>query len=281
MMATIAAVTALFTALAPGHCMLTRVFRTSGTARWAAAVGTSGTARWAAGFDPIGDAGKRQQKGKRSFNPDLAAVQTELRKKNPKKLEALQRMLEEVKELVDQIKEMSKDPETKLEFQNIWKDLMERALKPLAKLKDNPNFAEMKADLMKHGYEGLPKAAEKYQNSEQFYAATRAMLEAMRRRKTIKKGTEGMIKEMFDKFDVDADGVLNLDEYNALQLVTEGDEATCNAAQLEELVRSLNPKCEEPAQGLPFEEFRFIYAEAYPEALEKDHAKVFGPSSKV
>merc|ERR1719410_99876 len=141
---------------------------------------------------------------------------------------------------------------------------MERALKPLKKLKDDPELANIRSDLMKHGYEGLPEVAERNQHSEKFYAVTRSILNALRRNKTIKKGTEGMIKEMFDKFDVDADGLLNLDEYNALQLVTEGHEAI-TAAQLEELVRSLNPGCEDPARGLPFEEFRFIYAEAYPE----------------
>jgi len=254
--------------------MLTRVFRTSGPARCAPAVGTSGTARWAVGFDPIGEAGKRQQRAPQGFNPDLEKIKANMQKKNPERIEALQRLLEEVKELVDQIKEMSKDPETKVEFQEIWRDLMQQAMKPVGKLKDNPELAEIRADLMKKGLDGLPKAAEKYQDSEQFYAVTRRMIQSMQR-KTIKKGTESMIKEMFDKFDLDADGVLNLDEYNALQLVTEGAKATYTAAQLEELVLSLNPKCKDPARGLPFEEFRFIYAEAYPEALQKDHAKVF------
>jgi len=281
MITAIAAATASFTALAPGHCMLTRVFRTSGIAKCSAAVRTSGTARWATGFDPIGDAGKRQHRAKQSFDPKLEAVKRDMEKENPERLEALNiTRLKEVIELVDQIKEMSEDPETKVEFQEIWTDLMERAFGTLKKLKDDPELADIKSDLMKNGYDGLPEVAERNQNSEKFHAVTRSMLNVMRK-KTIKKGTEGMIKEMFDKFDVDADGLLNLDEYNALQLVTEGHEATYSAAQLEELVRSLNPGCEDPARGLPFEEFRFIYAEAYPEALEKDHAKIFGPASKI
>jgi len=245
-----------------------------------AVVGNSGIARWAGGFDPIGEAGKKKPKTAQDFTTDLGTADPDMQTKNPEKLEALQRMLTDVKELVHQIQEMSKDPVKKEEFREIWKDLLEKTMKPLGDYKRDPEFDEMKAFLDKNGFSGLPEAAEKYQNNEGFYEVTRSMINAIRR-KTIKKGTEGMIKEMFDKFDVDADGLLNLDEYNALQLVTEGDEATFNAAQLEELVLSLDPACKEPAKGLPFEEFRFIYVEAYPEALETDYAKVFGPTNKV
>jgi len=93
---------------------------------------------------------------------------------------------------------------------------------------------------------------------------------------------EQMVVEIFEKFDVDKDGFLNNDEFNTLQLATEGEEAVYNQEQLEQLLKAVNPDIEEPSRGMPFAEYRRLYLErrlrqSYSTDIEKDHMKIFGP----
>lgn len=92
---------------------------------------------------------------------------------------------------------------------------------------------------------------------------------------------EEMMMEIFEKYDEDRDGILNLDEFNVLQKATEGDDAVYNKDQLTDLLRSVNPGIKEPEKGMPFVDYRRLYAEgrlkkAYGTDVMRDHVKVFG-----
>lgn len=97
---------------------------------------------------------------------------------------------------------------------------------------------------------------------------------------------EQMIKEIFEKFDEDKDGILNLKEFNTLQVATEGEEAVYNQEQLEQLLLAVNPDMKEPERGMPFADYRALYAEgrlrrAYGTDVTRDHVKIFGPGGGV
>merc|ERR1719277_2181515 len=90
-----------------------------------------------------------------------------------------------------------------------------------------------------------------------------------------------MITQIFSKFDVDGDKVLNIDEFNALQIATEGPDAVYNQEQLKSLLLALNPDLENPEQGMPFVDYRRLYVEkrlrqAYGTDVRRDHAQIFG-----
>lgn len=92
---------------------------------------------------------------------------------------------------------------------------------------------------------------------------------------------EKMILEIFDKFDVDKDQVLSLDEFNSLQQATEGPEALYNLDQLKQLLVAVNPDIEAPEKGMPFTDYRRLYVERrlrelYETDVARDHIKVFG-----
>lgn len=96
---------------------------------------------------------------------------------------------------------------------------------------------------------------------------------------------EKMISEIFDKFDVDKDKVLNLEEFNKLQVATEGEEACYNLDQLKQLLVAVNPDIEQPERGMPFEDYRRLYVERrlrelYETDVARDHIKVFGAGAQ-
>jgi len=96
---------------------------------------------------------------------------------------------------------------------------------------------------------------------------------------------EQMVVEIFEKFDLDRDGVLNLKEFNELQMTTEGSEALYNADQLKSLLLAVNPDMEKPELGMPFADYRRLYLEgrmrrAYSTDLSKDYQKIFGADHK-
>jgi hypothetical protein len=92
---------------------------------------------------------------------------------------------------------------------------------------------------------------------------------------------EEMMLEIFEKYDEDRDGILKLDEFNTLQRATEGDDAVYNQDQLTDLLRSVNRDIQEPERGMPFVDYRRLYAEsrlkkAYGTDVTRDHVKIFG-----
>jgi len=96
---------------------------------------------------------------------------------------------------------------------------------------------------------------------------------------------EQMVVEIFEKFDTDRDGVLNLKEFNELQMTTEGAEALYNADQLKSLLLAVNPDMGEPELGMPFADYRRLYLQgslrrAYSTDLRKDYTKIFGADHK-
>lgn len=93
---------------------------------------------------------------------------------------------------------------------------------------------------------------------------------------------EAMIVEIFDKFDSDKDGILDLDEFNTLQTATEGEEAVYTQDQLKQLLLAVNPDMEAPEEGMPFADYRNLYVkrrlrDAYITDVTRDHMKIFGP----
>eukprot|EP00435_Cladocopium_sp_Y103_P012159 s1574_g3.t1 len=70
-----------------------------------------------------------------------------------------------------------------------------------------------------------------------------------------------LLGQIFEKFDLDRDGVLNLKEFNELQMTTEGSEALYNADQLKSLLLAVNPDMEKPELGMPFADYRRLYLE--------------------
>lgn len=95
------------------------------------------------------------------------------------------------------------------------------------------------------------------------------------------KMDEDMILEIFEKFDLDKDGLLNLEEFNSLQLATEGSEAVYNLEQLKQLLADVNDNIESPEKGMPFADYRRIYVSPrfrrkYNTDIARDHVKIFG-----
>ncbi|CAE8640431.1 unnamed protein product, partial [Polarella glacialis] len=75
------------------------------------------------------------------------------------------------------------------------------------------------------------------------------------------KFEEAMIVEIFQKFDLDKDGVLDLEEFNTLQVTTEGPEAVYDLDQLKQLLEAVDSDHPEPEKGMPFAVYRRLYAE--------------------
>ncbi|CAE7880001.1 pab1 [Symbiodinium microadriaticum] len=73
--------------------------------------------------------------------------------------------------------------------------------------------------------------------------------------------TLGNPKAIFEKFDTDKDGILNLKEFNELQVSTEGGEAMYNSDQLKQLLIAVNPDVKAPEKGMPFSDYRRLYLE--------------------
>lgn len=97
---------------------------------------------------------------------------------------------------------------------------------------------------------------------------------------------EKMMLEIFEKFDQDKDGVLNLSEFNRLQTATEGPDAVYDGEQLKSLLLIVNPEIESPEKGMPFEDYRRLYIEkrlrmTYGTDVTRDHVKVFGSDGGV
>jgi len=95
---------------------------------------------------------------------------------------------------------------------------------------------------------------------------------------------EQMMRDIFEKFDVDGDGILNLAEFNMLQVATEGAGAVYNQDQLEQLLDAVNSNIEDPSKGMPFADYRLIYVvrrlrKAYSTDVTRDYAKIFGPGA--
>jgi hypothetical protein len=92
---------------------------------------------------------------------------------------------------------------------------------------------------------------------------------------------EEMMLEIFEKYDVDRDGILNLEEFNSLQKATEGADAVYNQDQLTDLLKAVNSEIVAPEKGMPFSDYRRLYVEgrlkrAYGTDVTRDHVKVFG-----
>jgi len=95
------------------------------------------------------------------------------------------------------------------------------------------------------------------------------------------KFEEAMIVEIFQKFDLDKDGVLDLEEFNTLQVTTEGPEAVYDLDQLKQLLEAVDSDHPEPEKGMPFAVYRRLYAEgrlrrAYNTDVQRDYEKIFG-----
>merc|ERR1719237_662230 len=91
-----------------------------------------------------------------------------------------------------------------------------------------------------------------------------------------------MMYEIFAQYDKDKDGFLNLEEFNTLQVATEGEEAVYDLEQLSALLLQVNPEIPEPKRGMPYEDYRRLYVErrlreAYSTDVTRDHLKIFGP----
>lgn len=97
---------------------------------------------------------------------------------------------------------------------------------------------------------------------------------------------EQMMLQIFNKFDVDGDRILNLEEFNSLQLSTEGKDAQYNQEQLTSLLLSVNDDLQKPELGMPFEEYRKLYADSrlrrmYSTDVTRDFKKIFGEDAKI
>lgn len=93
---------------------------------------------------------------------------------------------------------------------------------------------------------------------------------------------EQMMIEIFTKYDVDGDGILNIDEFNALQKATEGEDAVYSTDQLKDLLYSVNSGLQDADRGMPFKEYRRLYVSrnlksTYDTDVNRDHIKIFGP----
>lgn len=94
---------------------------------------------------------------------------------------------------------------------------------------------------------------------------------------------EQMVNEIFGKYDLDKDGVLNLEEFNTLQVTTEGEDATYDKDQLKQLLLAVNPEMQGPIKGMTFSDYRRLYLKgslrrAYNTDVSKDYTKIFGRS---
>lgn len=94
---------------------------------------------------------------------------------------------------------------------------------------------------------------------------------------------EQMVNEIFGKYDLDKDGVLNLEEFNTLQVTTEGQDATYDKEQLKQLLVAVNPDIQDPYKGMTFSDYRRLYLKgslrrAYNTDVSKDYNKIFGRS---
>lgn len=93
---------------------------------------------------------------------------------------------------------------------------------------------------------------------------------------------EQMMVEIFTKYDLDADGILNINEFNALQKATEGDDAVYTGDQLKDLLYAVNSGLQDADRGMPFQEYRRLYVSrklksTYNTDVERDHIRIFGP----
>merc|ERR1719270_2885313 len=152
---------------------------------------------------------------------------------------------------------MMQDPEKKDAFESFKQSMTSVA----EKLQADPELEGVFKDIKENGMDAL----EKYQDNESVMkkmAAAQAELKNDLSSLTPEKEVpENLINEIFSKFDVDKDGFLNLDEFNALQTATEGTEAAYDAAALEELLLAVDPDLEDREKGMPFKMYRRLYVD--------------------
>merc|ERR1719410_145420 len=184
---------------------------------------------------------------------------------------------EKMKLLQESVKQMMQDPEKKGAFETLQQSMTSVA----ERLQAGPELESVFKDIKENGMDAL----EKYQDNESVMkkmAAAQAELKNDLSSLTPEREVpENLINEIFSKFDVDKDGFLNLDEFNALQTATEGTEAAYDAAQLEELLKAVDPNLEDPERGMPFKMYRRLYvdrilSQTYNTDAVRDHAKIFG-----
>lgn len=189
---------------------------------------------------------------------------------------------EKMKQMQESVSKLMEDPEKKEAIQQYMKSMSSVA----EQMKQDPELESVFKDLKENGMAAL----EKYQDNESIMqkisAAQAELKEDIAAFTAEKEVNEELINEIFAKFDVDKDGFLNLDEFNALQTATEGEEAKFDAAQLEELLLAVDPDLEDREKGMPFKLYRRIYVDRvlsqnYNTDVVRDHGKIFGSTAAV
>jgi Ca2+-binding EF-hand superfamily protein len=184
---------------------------------------------------------------------------------------------EKMKKMQASVNQMMQDPEKK----NAIDKWMQSMTAVADSLKTDPELESVFKDLEKNGMGAL----DKYQDNESVMQKIRAVQTELKEDVIAltaeKELQEDLISEIFSKFDVDKDGFLNLDEFNALQTATEGTESTFDAAALEELLLAVDPDLEDREKGMPFKMYRRLYvdkmlSQTYNTDVVRDHGKIFG-----
>jgi len=187
---------------------------------------------------------------------------------------------EKMKQMTESVNEMMKDPEKK-EAIDTWLQSMSAVAESLKK---DPELEKVFDDIKENGMGALEKYEDNESVMQKIKAAQAELKEDVIALTADKELREELINEIFAKFDVDKDGFLSLDEFNALQTATEGTESTFDAAQLEELLLAVDPDLKDKEKGMPFEMYHRLYTDGtlsqkYNTDVIRDHGKIFGSTA--
>lgn len=163
-------------------------------------------------------------------------------------------------------------------------DLQQLWLEEIAKLKDDPTMAPFVEDVIENGATAavLGTYFKDKDIGHKLEEAQTQVDKSMRRLEVEREAEHEMfaefVREIFDKFDRDEDGCLNLSEFNALQAETGGPQL--DPSQLESFVLEVNPNVKDCSRGLPLKSFSRLYldthfAEMYGTDVLSDHRKIF------
>lgn len=199
---------------------------------------------------------------------------------DPPDVDSIQQMMkdpEELKRLEKVAEDMMKDPEKKRAMED-WQAVM---IPAIMKMQEDPELKDVFDAMKKDGF----SAFKNFENDERVMkkiASVQAEIQdQVLQEQAARELEDELIQEIFARFDVDKDGILNLAEFNALQVATEGPDAMYEQAQLESLILAVNPAVTEPSRGMPFADYRSLYVDkrlqaAYNTDVVRDHGKLFG-----
>lgn len=218
--------------------------------------------------------------------PVLSAKALEETMKDPEKMKMFQSQAQEMLKDPEKLEMLKKATEVMMqdpEQRSFMETMQSSMVGAIDELKKDPDMSDFFKAMDEEGPDAMKKFEKDEKVMEKINGVRAGLKEMMEKEQAALEFDEDLVKEIFDKFDEDKDGILNLEEFNCLQKATGGPETVYDMEQLEALCRNLDPELEDTSKGMPFKLYRALYLDprlkkAYGTDVVGDHGKIFGSS---